>query len=803
MRDIILIPTYNERANIEEIIKNIFDIVPAANIVVVDDSSPDGTAEIVRNLMPHYIHLSLIQRPGKEGLGLAYLDAFTKMLTQPDIRSLVMMDADFSHDPRYLPEMLRQIEKNDVVIGSRYTKDGGTEGWQWHRKMLSKFGNWYCRFITRMPIHDCTAGFNIIRTDILRKVDFVHLKKFRGYAFMMALKYELWRKGAHFFEVPIIFKDRMRGKSKMSQQIVREGIITPWRLWMGSAPFGGYGLMIGGVVVAGLVLRLGALMFGIPYDNVFGDEIAHVLAAFNLLEHRTIIANFPFYYLPPLMAYLTVPVIGVMGILGMMGGVFHGVAGFREFAILHREYFLMAPRLVSALLSTLAIPAIFFLGKSFKSARVGFFASILLAFDFLVMHESQIGHIWGPTVFVIIAASYWILQVHQQARTNDYIFSAVAISVGYGISQVPLILYPWFLLAHFMSTTHQKSSFFAKVRDKKLWIATGLVVAPVLLFTILNTTTFYKHVNDAIAGINTTLGAQVPTIVSSSFSPQRDISFSWRRNWSVIGTTLWNTNPFLLISAAIGCLMFLFSRKKSSLFEVILFIGFPVLYLFAASFVFYKLTIRYVLPASPFLVMLAAYFFDELFVGRRIMRYMGTLVLVIVLGYSLFLDGQYFYLLQKPYTVGEGIEWVERNIPDGSRIIADHFLNPDKASIAFLAAHNAASFDTRRQLLAHMNDSQYPHPNYFVVDTNAIDVKKLTSHERAVDYIFLSFYYDDELQEKRNVLPLFPKASLVYAVYPKRSAQPVKNLLNLDPNFAQELFSINQLGPNVEIYRTQ
>ena len=232
MRDIVLVPTYNEKENIAALIKDIFTSAPNIFIRVVDDNSPDGTARIVQELTNTYPNLSLMRRAGKEGLGIAYIDAFRAVLAEPDVRSLIMMDADFSHDPKYLPEMLRLIEANDAVIGARYIAGGGTEGWEWHRKMLSRFGNLYCRMITRMPIHDCTGGFNCIRIDMLRKIDLVKLSRFKGYAFMMALKYNLWSANARVSEIPIIFKNRTLGASKISQSIIREGIIAPWRIMM-------------------------------------------------------------------------------------------------------------------------------------------------------------------------------------------------------------------------------------------------------------------------------------------------------------------------------------------------------------------------------------------------------------------------------------------------------------------------------------------------------------------------------------------------------------------------------------------
>lgn len=228
-KDVVIIPTYNESANIANLIREVFHVVPWVDVVVVDDSSPDGTGEIVRSLKESFPRLTLISRDRKEGLGKAYLHAFKKVLEGADVRSVVMMDADFSHNPKYLKEMFQKLGESDVVVGSRYVPGGGTKGWELWRRVLSLFGNLYCRVVTRMPIHDCTGGFNAIRAKMLRKVDFSGID-LSGYAFIMELKFALFKVGAHFVEVPIIFANRVGGESKISGHIISEGILAPWKM---------------------------------------------------------------------------------------------------------------------------------------------------------------------------------------------------------------------------------------------------------------------------------------------------------------------------------------------------------------------------------------------------------------------------------------------------------------------------------------------------------------------------------------------------------------------------------------------
>ncbi len=229
MKNVIVLPTYNERENIGNIVPMIFSLIPDIHILVADDNSPDGTGDFVKELQKKYKNLALISRPEKNGLGQAYINAFNFVLKDPEVSKVIMMDADLSHQPKYLPEMLNKSENFTVVIGSRYVKGGDTVGWEFWRVVLSFLGNFYCRLITRLPIKDCTTGFNVISADLLRKVDFSKMDM-SGYAFIMELKYSLYKAGGSFYEVPIVFVNRVGGESKMSGHIISEGIFAPWKM---------------------------------------------------------------------------------------------------------------------------------------------------------------------------------------------------------------------------------------------------------------------------------------------------------------------------------------------------------------------------------------------------------------------------------------------------------------------------------------------------------------------------------------------------------------------------------------------
>ncbi len=228
MKTLIVIPTYNEAENIESMIRSVFDHIPAhmdVHILVVDDNSPDGTGAIVENLIHQSFgkSLFLLDRSGKLGMGTAYKEGFQWGLDK-DYKLFIEMDADLSHHPAYLPGMIDQTTRHDVVIGSRYVPGGGVKGWGIPRKLISKGGSLYARLILGLPIQDLTGGFNLWKRKVLEKIDMNSVQS-EGYAFQIELKYKAFRLGFSLLEHPIIFEDRRAGKSKMSKRIIAEAMM--------------------------------------------------------------------------------------------------------------------------------------------------------------------------------------------------------------------------------------------------------------------------------------------------------------------------------------------------------------------------------------------------------------------------------------------------------------------------------------------------------------------------------------------------------------------------------------------------
>lgn len=227
----VVIPTYNERDNIGQLLPQIL-AWPRFRVLVVDDSSPDGTAEVVARYARDEPRIGLLSRPGKLGLGTAYIAGFRRALAA-GAEYICEMDADFSHDPRYLPVLLEAAESRyDLALGSRYVAGGGTTDWGMLRKIISRGGNLYARLILGLPVRDATGGFRCYRRRVLESIDLDTIRS-NGYAFQIELVYRTMRAGFQIGEVPIIFPDRRVGQSKMSRRIVLEALLTVWRLRLG------------------------------------------------------------------------------------------------------------------------------------------------------------------------------------------------------------------------------------------------------------------------------------------------------------------------------------------------------------------------------------------------------------------------------------------------------------------------------------------------------------------------------------------------------------------------------------------
>jgi|SRR5687767_866665 len=227
-RYLVCMPTYNERANLPLIVPSVLQQDPRIEVLVVDDNSPDGTGAVADELAAANSRVHVLHRTAKQGLGRAYLAAFGWALER-GYDYVFEMDADFSHDPKFLPLFLEAIASADIVIGSRYKQGVNVINWPISRLLLSVGANQYARMVTGLPITDSTGGFKCFRRKVLEAIDFSRVRS-NGYAFQIEMSFRAWRKGFRIVEIPIVFTDRVEGQSKMSRRIVREAIWMVWSL---------------------------------------------------------------------------------------------------------------------------------------------------------------------------------------------------------------------------------------------------------------------------------------------------------------------------------------------------------------------------------------------------------------------------------------------------------------------------------------------------------------------------------------------------------------------------------------------
>lgn len=233
MDALICIPTYNERDNIERIINKVLELPVDLEVCVIDDNSPDGTGEFMDEWAAREARVHVLHRPGKMGLGGAYIKGFKWALAETDAKYVFEMDADFSHDPAAIPEFLEKIQDADLVIGSRYVNGITVMNWPLSRLILSVGANIYTRIVTGLPLHDATGGFKCFRREVLEALPLDDITS-DGYSFQIELNYHAWKRKFRIVEIPIVFVDRLVGTSKMSRRIVWEAAFLVWKLRLAS-----------------------------------------------------------------------------------------------------------------------------------------------------------------------------------------------------------------------------------------------------------------------------------------------------------------------------------------------------------------------------------------------------------------------------------------------------------------------------------------------------------------------------------------------------------------------------------------
>jgi hypothetical protein len=551
------------------------------------------------------------------------------------------------------------------------------------------------------------------------------------------------------------------------------------------------------ILIGAFLLRLSALFFGLPYTDVFGDEIVHTVQAFKMMDARSLIIPFGDSFLPPLFSFMLMPIFGLIGIFGKLFGIFGGLADYKEFVLLYKELFLIPGRIISALFGTAAVYFSYLLAEKIFNRKIALLSAFLLAINFLHIHDSQIGHIWSPIVFFAIAGAYCLYSLYATGQRKWYFWSALAVGLGYAVGQIPILLYLAFLPAHFLYTKKNGEKFW----NKKFIEANLIILSILLIFTVFNAYTVYKHAVEMLGSLMKIFGVKLGAAYAVSEVVGKT---SLVNNLRGAFQTLFFTDPLLLLLGVLGVFL-LFKRNRDFIF--VLLAGLP--FLFAGTMILAtNFTYRYVLPALPFLAILTAYFIFYLSqkISSASSRKIFLVVSIAVISvYPLITSLSYSFKITKPYTVSQGVEWFYANVPSGAAVVSDTYLNPNKESIKFLEGRNQFDWvDSRRKYLLNLDEEKYPQPNYFLIDTNLTDALSLPPEERKADYYFISFYGEKEEGEKQKMLDAFAgEKEMTAKFYPKQEKESTKNLLNFVPQWAiKAVLEQKYIGPHVEIYKS-
>lgn len=543
------------------------------------------------------------------------------------------------------------------------------------------------------------------------------------------------------------------------------------------------------LVFVGLLLGLylGAVAYGLP-QSFFGDELVSLAAGFSLLAAKTIRADFPFYYLPPLFSYLVAPIYGAVGLAGWLLDWFNSLADYKNFVLIYREYFLVVNRIVSAGFGLVGVWFIFLWTRRMWGKRAAGLSALLLGLDFLYLHEAQTGRFWLPATVLMIVGLYSLWRLADSGNGCWSLAATAAIGFGFGMGYVPLLLVPWWL---FIELRRSKFKF-----DKFFYLASTLLVVLIGFFSWANPVAFKWQFGRTVTGLLGFFGYDAGL---SLRAVPPSLGF-----WSNIHTgalALWHNNPVLFLAGLLGWWYIWRGERLTTRLLVVLF---PLIYFFGFNFANGESFARYYLPIFPSLVLGAVYLIRKFFsssepgLWRRVVA--GGLVgLIIVI--DLFAAGLYLKLLHRPDTREQAIDWLYENALPGSMVVWDvdnAYLSNNRRGIEYQLKENPAGLNSRDRYLLTLPDEEFPQPNYFVI--YGIGVGEPDPHlYKPLDRYYTFSYFN--IEDKKLKLSRLPPNIILEAVFsPATGLKIVPDILS-EPAGVRALQQINYLGPFVEIYK--
>ncbi|MGE5392516.1 MAG: protein O-mannosyl-transferase family [Candidatus Saccharibacteria bacterium] len=537
----IVIPTYNERRNIRELMERLRKVLPKDPVLFVDDNSPDGTAQEIRELMKTDPNMRLMVRQGKQGLGSAYREGFKEAIADPGVDYVVEMDADLSHAPEALPGMLAALKDSDAVIGSRYVQGGRTENWNFWRRLISRAGNWYARILSGNFAHDLTAGLVAYRKEALKRIDLESIRS-DGYAFQIELKALLYRSGCRIREVPITFSERRVGESKFSSGIFGEGMSLPWKLLVRNAAANKAEVVLGAIV---LLVPLVVYVYTAPHTIYLGDS-----AEFTMAIAATGVPHPPGY--PTYMVLAKLFSLLPLGTLAFRLSLFSAVCAVLSLFFLY----LTGLRL--------------FTGKarSFPQVLAAAFAPLLLAFSDIFWSQAIMAKIYQLHLLFVCVLVWLVVKYWQRPQGKYVLWSALLFGLGFGAHQMILFFVPLFVIAFLVRKIPDSKLYelHPSVRLKTAVAACVLGVLGLAAYAYLPISSSF-HPAYQWADTSASLGAFLKHVGRSEYGDLA-AGFAWKYKAEFITSFLGNVFDqfgFLLLAAVPGLWWLLKHRRNFAL----------------------------------------------------------------------------------------------------------------------------------------------------------------------------------------------------------------------------------------------
>ena len=542
--------------------------------------------------------------------------------------------------------------------------------------------------------------------------------------------------------------------------------------------------ILGGILGVALVLRLAGVTYGLPLD-VMGDEFVHLFTAFTMLDEMTLRVLSPLSYVPSLFAILTVPFIAAFGALGIVFGTFEGIAGFKEFAVINATDFLSIGRVLSALFGVAFIYLLYRIVRPLAGVWPALVVAAFAALDFWLVHESNRAHFWMPATTLLALAFYTLIRMAETGRPKYYWASVVSISFAFWMGFFPILLTPFFVLAHF----HAQGRTF-----KPLIYPGAALLGFIMIISWLNPLSVFKQFGRAIRSILNVVGIDV----LEQFGGPSDKATEPFQNLYFLFRTLIVDNPLMFVLGAVGLVLIAYNVGWRSI-VVQLTLGFFVLYIAIAMFVWPHPDYRYMLPLLLPLLLGVAY---AISVGykklhpRRSGVWVGAILLALMFGYSIYTTTGYVTLLQKDDTRILAREWIFEHVPDSAAVYTSTYyfdLPKSREAIIFYKQNLPEALRTKDDVLLGLPNERFPTPSYFVIDIES--AQKLGEKTPKFDYIVAGYFKP----ERRIAIP--PGFERIMEFYPTDPGGRIDDLIQTPRNPFIAVENVSRLGPHIEIYK--